>query len=43
VGGALTSVASPAVWPLLTMPITARVRRLAAKFRPSSLPQHAAA
>jgi hypothetical protein len=30
------SLSAPTVWPLLTMPITARVKRLAARLQPAA-------
>jgi succinoglycan biosynthesis protein ExoO len=35
-GGLAAGLGRPAVWPLLTMPVTARLRRLAARLQPAS-------
>lgn len=40
--GLLRALAAPAAWPLLTMPLSARVRRLAARVKPVSSPGPAA-
>ncbi|MCR5880883.1 glycosyltransferase family 2 protein [Phenylobacterium sp. J367] len=37
-GGIAASVASPDVWPLLTLPVKARLKRLAAKLAPAQQP-----
>lgn len=35
IGGLLASLSTPDIWPLLTMPVTARLKRLAARFQPA--------
>jgi len=35
-GGLTRSLGAPQIWPLLTMPVTARVKRLAARLQPAS-------
>jgi succinoglycan biosynthesis protein ExoO len=38
VGGLAAGLSTPDVWPLLTMPVTARVKRLAARIAPAAQP-----
>ncbi|WP_374468800.1 glycosyltransferase family 2 protein [Phenylobacterium sp.] len=42
VGGVTASLASPEIWPLLTLPVKARLRRLAAKLAPAPVAAAAA-